>query len=99
MPSIVIETFRNRGEPSSALVRARPYSGQFDRDYRVWCFISQRESARLGALFLVHATWVKPKLRDPYLRVGLKDPWEPLTITQARVEISKLQGRKLRVPS
>jgi hypothetical protein len=98
MPSIVIETFRNPGEPSSEPVRVRPYAGQFAGAFRVWCSTSQREAVPIGSTFLVQATWVTQDGRDPYLRVGLKDRWEPLTPAQAMGIVAKLNGRRLKAP-
>lgn len=95
---IVIQTFTNFGEPSAERVRTKPYPGQFDRDYRVWCSTSQREAALADSLFLVEATWVTPESREPYLRVGLNKPWIPVTVAKAKAHVAKLAGRKLGSP-
>jgi protoheme ferro-lyase len=95
---IVIQTLTNFGEPSAERVRVKPYPGQFELDYRVWCSTSQREAALANSLFLVDTTWVTPESRQPYLRVGLKKPWIPLTVAQAKGHVAKLAGRKLGSP-
>lgn len=85
---IVIETFRNHGEPSANPVRVRPLPGQLARDYRVWCSVTQRESFPVGAMFRVIVTWVRPAEKEPYLRIAPGDCWEPLTSEEAQQFIS-----------
>jgi len=95
---IIIQTFLNPGEPSAERVRVKPYTGQFDREYRVWCSTSRRKTALPDSLFLVEAAWVSQSFREPYLRVDLKEPWKPITVSQAKAQVAKLGGRKLRAP-
>ena len=96
---IVVETFLNPGEPSSAKIRVRPVGGQFDSDFRVWCSNSRRESVGPNRKFLVHATWVLSETRKPQLRVELDSEWISVSESEARDEIKKLGGGKLRPPS
>ena len=96
---IVIETFLNPGEPSSATVRVRPAAGQFEGDFRVWCSNSKREAAGPNRLFLVDATWVTSDTRKPQLRVELNSVWQPISREGALNVIGRLQGSKLRPPS
>jgi hypothetical protein len=96
---IVVETFLNPGEPSSAAVRVRPSDGQFEGDFRVWCSNAKREAAGPNKLFLVDATWVLSSTRKPQLRVELDSDWQLITWEEALNVIAGLQGRKLRPPS
>lgn len=81
---IIVETFRNPGEPTSRAVRVRPVKGQFAVDYRVWCSVKQRESKPIGSLFRVPVTMVHQPDGDSYLRVELNRPFIPLTTEEAR---------------
>lgn len=80
---IIVETFRNNGEPTSRAVRVRPIKGQFDRDYRVWCSVKQREFRPVGSLFRVPVTLVNQPDGDSYLRVELKSTFVPVTSQEA----------------
>jgi hypothetical protein len=80
---LVVETFRNLGEPSSRPIRVRPVAGQLPGDFRVWCSVSQREAKPVGALFRVSASWVLPKGREPYLRISPGEPWIPVSPADA----------------
>ena len=96
---IVVETFLNSGEPSSAKICVRPVVGQFDVDYRVWCSASRREIVRPNRMFLVDATWVLSEVRRPQLRIALDSEWQSLSIQDAKNFITKLQAEQLRPPS
>jgi hypothetical protein len=98
MPEVIIETFRNPGEPSSQPVRVRPVPGQFDEDFRVWCSTSKRETVNAGSRFRVQASWVVGAGRETYLRVGLDQEWEPMTEIQVREYLMRLGARRLRPP-
>lgn len=76
---IIVETFRNPGEPSSSKVRVRPMAGQFKETYRVWCSQIMRRSQPVGALFRVCVTRVDQPDGESYLRIGLHDWWEPVS--------------------
>lgn len=81
---IVVELFRNQGEPSTRPIRVRPIQGQFKENYRVWCSVAIRESKPIGTLFRVRATFVRQPHGETYLRIGLDDPWLPITAAEAR---------------
>lgn len=75
---IIIETFRQYGEPSSSKVRARPLAGQgLPTDLRVECSKKMRLDHPVGSLFKVWAsvtdregtTFVYTNHRDGYERV------------------------------
>lgn len=85
---IVVETFRNPGEPSSNPIRVRPISGQmFSEQYRVWCSVKVRESKIIGSLFLVNVTLVKQTRGEPYLKIDLNEDWKGITQEKARNHI------------
>lgn len=85
---IVVETFRNPGEPSSRPIRVRPISGQFKDNYRVWCSVAMRKAKPIGSLFRVQATLVHQPQGEAYLRVGLNDVWIPVSAEEAKQFIS-----------
>lgn len=72
---IIVETFRNPGEPSSRPVRVRPIPGQFKDNYRVWCSVAMREAKPIGSLFRVQVSLVNQPQGEAYLRIGLHAPW------------------------
>lgn len=80
---IIVETYRNPGEPSSSKVRVRPMVGQFKETYRVWCSQAMRRAKPVGALFRVGVTRVDQPDGESYLRIGLHDPWEPVSREEA----------------
>lgn len=85
---IIVETFRNPGEPTSRAVRVRPVKGQFAVDYRVWCSVQQRESKSIGSLFRVPVTLVHQPDGNSYLRVELYIPFIPVSKEEARVYLA-----------
>lgn len=80
---IIVETFHNRGEPSSSEVRVRPLVGQFEETYRVWCSKAMRRAWPVGELFRVWVSRVDQPDGESYLRIGLNDPWEPVSLSEA----------------
>jgi hypothetical protein len=98
MPEVIIETFRNTGEPSSKPVRVRPIAGQFDHDFRVWCSASKREAVTAKSRFRVQASWVTGAGRETYLRVGLEEEWVSVTDAEVKAHLLKLGGKRLRPP-
>ena len=74
---IVVETFRQVGEPTSAELRVRPIPGQpYGPDVRVECSKAMRASAPIGARFRLA---VKEKRRQGgpvFLYSNHRDPWE-----------------------
>lgn len=86
---IIIETFRNPGEPSSNPIRVRPIPGQnFPPSYRVWCSVAMRESKSVGALFRVNVSLVHQPDGDSYLRISRNVTWVPVSTAEARNFIS-----------
>lgn len=81
---IIVETFRNPGEPSSRPIRVRPIPGQFKDNYRVWCSVAMREAKPIGSFFRVQVSLVHQPQGETYLRVGLHDPWIPITENAAK---------------
>lgn len=94
---LIVETFRNLGEPSTKPIRVRPLAGQVEVDCRVWCSVSEREAKPVGALFRVEVSWVHPKGREPYLRISPSEPWTPVTLREAKRPIDGL-GREPSLP-
>lgn len=81
---IIIETFRNPGEPSSRPIRVRPVPGQFKENYRVWCSVAMRKAKPIGSLFRVHVSFVHQQKGGTYLRIGLSAPWIPVTVNEVK---------------
>lgn len=77
---LIVETFRNPGEPSNASVRVRPVEGQsVPSTMRVECSRSMRGSAPVGSQFRVIAKFKGGKERGgTCLYVDPNDPWEVL---------------------
>ena len=74
---IVVETFLNPGEPSSAIYRVRPLPGQgYSTGMRVQCSRAMRHSAPLGTHFRLWMSLIVPKDNAPFLRHGNSDRWE-----------------------
>lgn len=74
---IIVETFLNPGEPSSAAYRVRPLPGQgHPPTMRVQCSRAMRHSAPLGARFRLWVSLVTPKDNAAFLRHVNSDPWE-----------------------
>lgn len=74
---IVVETFLNSGEPSSASYRVRPVPGQgHPNTMRVQCSRAMRHSAPLGTKFRLWVKLVEPADNAPFLRHVNSDPWE-----------------------
>jgi len=91
---IVIETFRNLGEPSSRPIRVRPIPGQFEESYRVWCSVAMRRAKPIGSLFRVEVTLVQQPQGEAYMRIGLHAPWVPITADEAKQFISQQFGQR-----
>ena len=93
---IVVQTFHNVGEASSSAVRVRPFAGQFEVPYRVWCSKALRTAQPTNSLFRVFVTLVEPAKKQPYLRVALDEPWEPISQQAARkfVKSNFIRGRE-----
>ncbi len=87
---IVVEVFRNKGEPSTRKVRVRPVPGQtiagrrLPDGYRVWCSVTERSGFAEGSLFMVDVSVVQLPFGRSYLRIGLNAVWRPMTAEQVR---------------
>lgn len=90
---IVVETFRNPGEPSSRPIRVRPVTGQFKENYRVWCSVAMRKAKPIGSLFRVQVSLVHQPQGETYLRIGLHAPWIPVAADEAKRFISEHYGQ------
>ena len=74
---VIVETFLNVGEPSSAEYRVRPVAGQaFPPSMRVQCSKALRQSYRLGTKFRFPVTLVQRKNGGKFLREVGSGPWE-----------------------
>ena len=74
---VIVETFLNPGEPSSAHYRVRPVSGQvFPVTMRVQCSRAMREAYPLGTKFRLPAMLVENKTGGKFLREVGSGPWE-----------------------
>ena len=74
---IIVETFLNPGEPSSASYRVRPLPGQsYPPTMRVQCSRAMRYSAPLGARFRLWVNLVVPENNTSFLRHVNSDPWD-----------------------
>ena len=81
---IIVETFRNPGEPSSRPIRVRPVLGQFKENYRVWCSVAMREAMPIGSFFRVQVSFVDQPQGDTYLRIGLHAAWIPVSEAEVK---------------
>jgi len=74
---VIVETFRNPGEPSSAPIRVRPLAGQgFPVSIRVECSRAMRENAPVGARFRLWVTVKHYQSGATCLYSNPRDPWE-----------------------
>lgn len=77
---VVVETFLNLGEPSSAEYRVRPIPGQaFLPSMRVQCSKALRRSYPLGTKFRFPVTLVQRENGGQFLRQTGSAPWEIIT--------------------
>lgn len=87
---IVIETFLNQGEPSSATRRVRPVEGQgLSTELRVECSKAMRNAFPLGKRFLVDVKWKHFGTGAECLYSNFRDAWNPLTDEQAMQLLSE----------
>lgn len=86
---LLVETFRNHGEPSTAPVRVRPVAGQtYPSTMRVACSRSRREQSSLGSFFVLSVQLVsKPAIAD-YLHSHYNDRWREMTRDDAAAFIA-----------
>lgn len=74
---VIVETFLNPGEPSSAVRRVRPVPGQqFPVTMRVQCSRSERDAHPLGTRFRLFVTLVEKSGGEKFLRAVGSEPWE-----------------------
>lgn len=80
----IIETYENRGEPSSKKVRARPVPGQgVSPLLNVECSVAMRDAHPPGTLFKVDCK-VADREGAPFLYRHFTWPYEVVTPAQAR---------------
>jgi len=90
---IVIETYRNRGEPSRKAIRARKLSGQgLPVDLKVECSSSMRERHAVGTRFLVCCKLTNRDGGTPFLYTSYQWPYRVITDTEANDFIRKQGG-------
>ncbi len=81
---VVVETFLNHGEPSSASRRVRVVAGQgYDSAVRVECSKAMRYAYPLGQKFLLDVKWKAPRSATACLYSNNRDDWHPLTDAEA----------------
>lgn len=86
---IIIETFKQYGEPSSSKVRARPLAGQgISTALRVECSKRMRLDHPIGSLFKVWAT-VTDREGATFVYTNYRDRYERVTPAQAQAFIRK----------
>lgn len=77
---IIVETFLNIGEPSSAPFRVRPIPGQVvSTTMRVQCSKAMRHAYPLGTKFKLSVDVVQREQGGSFLREVGKGPWEVVT--------------------
>lgn len=75
--NVIVETFLNPGEPSSAPYRVRPVPGQaFPPTMRVQCSRAMRHAHSLGTKFLLPVMLVQNKMGTKFLREVGSGPWQ-----------------------
>lgn len=73
---VIVETFLNPGEPSDAVYRVRPVSGQiFPSTMRVQCSRAMRQAFPLGSKFRLPVELVENKTGGKFLREVGKETW------------------------
>ena len=81
---IVVETFLNKGEPSTAKRRVRALDGQgIALNIRVQCSRGMREEFRLGQWFLLEVNWLNRETSDAFLSANYRDKPHPLSDDEA----------------
>jgi hypothetical protein len=87
---IVVETFLNQGEPSTATRRVRPVEGQgYSTELRVECSKAMRNAFPLGKKFLLDVQWKHFGTGSECLYSNFRDAWSPLTEELAMQLLSK----------
>lgn len=96
---IIVESFVQQGEPTSAPRRIRPLAGQgFDTNLRVECSRAMRTAFAPGQRFRL---WVQLKSREggpSFLYSYHGDPWHPVSDAEASKFILETFGKVSGVP-
>ena len=88
----IIESYENRGEPSSKKVRARPLPGQgVSPKMNIECSAAMREAHPPGTLFKVDCK-VTDREGTPFLYRHFSWPYEVVTADQAKEFLAKQFG-------
>jgi hypothetical protein len=83
--SILIETFRNPGEPSGASIRARPLPGQgLNTNMRVECSSKMRNNYPVGTVFIVKAQVIDKEGGTTFLYTHFN--WEYSVVSRSEAE-------------
>jgi hypothetical protein len=90
---IVIETYRNPGEPSRKRVRARPLPGQgLPVELKVECSSSMRERHAIGTRFIVCCKLTDREGGTPFLYTSHQWPFRAVPDAEAEEFIRNRQG-------
>jgi len=91
--SIVIETYRNPGEPTDARIRARPLPGQgLDVNMKVECSRKMREKYPIGTKILIEAKVTDREGGTPFLYAYRNATYKVLSDSDAATFIQKHYG-------
>lgn len=81
---ILVETFHNHGEPSTAPVRVRPVAGQaYSASMRVECSRSRRQESEPGRYYLLEVQVKSAPGKDQWLYSYYGDPWREISSNEA----------------
>jgi hypothetical protein len=90
---VVIETYRNRGEPSRAKIRARPVPGQgLSPNMKVECSSSMRERHPVGTKFIVQCKVTDREGGAEFLYTSFYWDFRVVTDVQAKAFIHEHHG-------
>ena len=82
---VIVETYRNAGEPSGASLRARPLPGQgLSINLNVECSSKMRNAHPIGTKFLIHAKLTDRKGGTQFLYSSFRWKYEVLSDEVAR---------------
>ena len=90
---VVIETYRNAGEPTSARIRARPIPGQgLSTDMKVECSREMREKYPVGTKILIDAKITDREGGTPFLYAHYAATYEVISDSAAKGFIRERYG-------
>lgn len=81
---LLVETFHNHGEPSTAPVRVRPVAGQsYSTSMRDECSRSRRQESEPGRYYVLKVQVKSAPGKDEWLYSYYGDPWHEMTRDEA----------------